>query len=98
MSGGCSLEGTASFAAAGSEERTGDVPERQPVGGRREAAELRSRAVSNTCVCRLRVFQAEWWNLLICRNRDFTGRGRFLLPHTRPLPEPNPSIANSPLQ
>lgn len=59
MFGGSSFGGRASFAAAGSEERMGDVPERQPVGGRREDAELRSRAASNAHVCRLGVFGAE---------------------------------------
>jgi len=57
--GGSSFGGRASFAEAGSGERMGDVPERQPGGGRRKVAELCSRAASNTYVCRLGILRAE---------------------------------------
>lgn len=59
MFGGSSFGGRASFAEAGSEERKGDIPERQPVGGRREDMEHLSRAASNVRVCRLGIFWAE---------------------------------------
>lgn len=59
MFGGSSFGGRASFAEAGSEEKKGDVPETQPVGGRREDTEHLSRAASNAHVCRLGIFGAE---------------------------------------
>lgn len=59
MFGESSFGGRASFAAVGSEERMGDVPERQLVGGRREDVELCSRAASNMHVYRLGNFGAE---------------------------------------
>lgn len=57
MFGGSSFGGKVCFAKSGSEDRMGDVPERQPVGGRREDAELRSRAAT-------RMFAGlEFWGL-----------------------------------
>lgn len=53
------------------------------------------QGTSNACVCRLAILGLND-GICLFGATDLAGRGRFLLPHSRPLPEPNPSIANRP--